>query len=683
MSTAVMTKTLTVALAGQPNTGKSTVFNRLTGARQHVGNWPGKTIEKKTGVVHYNDNLYHVVDLPGTYSLTANSLEENIARDFLIEEAPDVVIMMSDASQLERTLYLLTEIKLLGRPVILALNMVDVAEAQGKKFDIEILSNSLGVPVVPMNAAKGLGTEKLLPLVEELGRGEKPEAEFCLGEAEDISKYETLRSVISGHVPAPYTEAWMTVKLLEGDKKAESLARDNIPSDDWNKVQQILGKIKDGPLLVAGARYDWIHQVVSHVLVESNNTEKKSKKKSGFDKAATHPFWGKVIAIGIMLLSFVVAFLIATPGMTLAQMALPALSAGVRGLCTGAPLWVGSLFADGLIPGIGMAVMMLAFIFGVYLVFGVLENVGYLARLAYVFDTAMNGIGLHGKSFMPLLMSFGCNIAGVTGTRVIDSWRQRMITLVMVSIVPCMALWAVVSFMGTLFFGAGVPLVIIALLAVMVLHLCLTSLILRKFVLKGERTGLIMELPPYHKPNWKTIWGYVWNQVKSFLKRAGTLITLISLLVWALSYRTNGDMDNSILAAIGRFFDPVSHLMGLDWRLFVALIAAVASKEASLSVLAVLYGIGQKATSIMSMIFLGEGSFENMALTGALAQAVSPASALGFIFAFFFSIPCIGTVATIYSETKSLKWTIGASAYYTLASFVAGVLAYHIGLLIF
>lgn len=682
MSTASKTRILTVALAGQPNTGKSTVFNRLTGARQHVGNWPGKTIEQKTGTYNFENNSYNIVDLPGTYSLTANSPEERISRDFLINGNSDVVVIMTDASQLERTLYLLAEIRLLPVPVVLALNMMDVAKKQGKIINVKNLQNSLGVPVVPMVAAKGIGLDQLLTIVAEYSQSGKFETEEYLNDSDCIEKYMALKLLISGQIPAPYSEKWMAVKLIEGDNDAIDIVRENISHSKWKRMEQILQIIIDGPLLVASARYNWIQRAVSASLnYENGKTE--TRKKSGFDWAATHPLWGKFIAVGIMILAFAAAMIVAIPIMMITQMALPAFSSGIRDLLSGMPLWISSLFADGLVPGLGVALMMLSYIFGVYLVFGILEDVGYLSRLAYVFDRSMNRLGLHGKSFMPLLMSFGCNIAGVTGTRIIDSWRQRMVTLVMVSIVPCLALWAVVSFMGTIFFGPAVPLIVISLLVVMVLHLVLTSSLLRKFVLKGEKIGLIMELPPYHKPNWKTIWGYVWSQIKGFLKRAVTLITLITILVWALSYQPDGNMENSALAIIGRFFDPVSGLMGLDWRLFVALVAAVAAKEASLSVLAVLYGIGQSAVSITSLIIPGSGGFEDMALIGALSGSVSPASALAFIFAFFFSIPCIGTVATIYTETKSLKWTAGCSVYYTLSSFVAGILAYHIGLLIF
>ena len=682
MSTVNASKTRVIALAGQPNTGKSTVFNRLTGARQHVGNWPGKTVEQKSGVFSRGDLRYQLVDLPGTYSLTANSLEEKIARDFIMNEEPEAVVVMADASQLERSLYLLTEIKLLPVPVVLALNMMDIAFEQGKEIQADELEKQLGVRVVPMTAAKGDGVEELLSAikyaVEEDSGSNSSETLVPMFDADPL--YMNVKNLVSNRLGAGSSTDWITVKLIEGDQNTVSEVRSKLSESEWNKLSGVLKEIENGQLHAAGLRYNWIAEVLSLTVNRRRDPERKTRGKS-FDRAATHPLWGKVIAVIIMVLGFAAAMLVAFPVMGVVQPAMEALSGIVSSGSANVPAWFVSMIADGLIPGIGVALMMLSYIIGVYIVFGLLEDVGYVARLAYVFDRPMNKLGLHGKSFMPLLMSFGCNIAGVTGTRVIDSWQQRMVTLVMVSIVPCLALWAVVSFMGTIFFASAMPIVILALLVVMVLHLSLTSFLLRKFVVPGEATGLIMELPPYHKPNWKTIFGHVWTQMKSFLKRAFTLIAVLSVVTWVLSYRADGNMELSVLASIGKFFDPVTSFFGLDWRLFIALLAAIIAKEASLSVIAVLYGLGG-STSITSFLLGGSG-FAHTELTGTIAAMVSPASALAFIFAFFFTIPCVGTVATIYSETKSLKWTIGSSLYYIATSLIAGGLAYRVGLLIF
>lgn len=678
MSSSADTKTKVIALSGQPNTGKSTVFNHLTGAKQHVGNWPGKTVEQKSGEFTVEGSRCQLIDLPGTYSLTANSLEEKIARDFIINDKPDVVVVMADASQLERSLYLLTEVQMLPVPVILALNMMDVAGQQGKSIQIDQLEKRLGVRVVPMTAAKGEGLEDLVLAISAVGNEEGCEPVVPMLDGDPV--YLKIKNVISGKIPKSFSEAWVTVKLIEKDPEIMKVIGDKLLDKEWAQISAILDEVDNGQLYAASTRYNWIAEVLASV-VEKKGEDQSIRRGRTFDKAATHPVWGKLMAVLIMILGFAAAMIIAMPLMGVVQPAANGLASIVRSLFTGSSFWFGSLLADGLIPGLTVSLMMLAYIFGVYIVFGLLEDIGYITRLAYVFDRSMNRIGLHGKSFMPLLMSFGCNIAGVTGTRVIDSWQQRMVTLVLVSIVPCMALWAVVSFMGTIFFASAMPLVILSLLIVMLLHLSLTSFLLRRFIAPGETTGLIMELPPYHKPNWKTIFGHVWTQVKSFLKRACTLIALLSVVTWVLTFRTDGNMDLSVLATIAKLFDPVTNFLGLDWRLFVALMAATIAKEASLSVIAVLYGLGS-ASSITSFI-LGGSAVEHSVLAGTIAQTVNPASALAFIFAFFFSIPCLGTVATIHSETKSLKWTIGSSLYYIAGSLIAGGLAYRVGLIIF
>ncbi len=678
MSSSIAVKTAKIALAGQPNTGKSTVFNRLTGSKQHVGNWPGKTVEQKEGFFLFKGRQFNIVDLPGTYSLTANSVEERISRDFLIKEKPDAVIVMADASQLERTMYFIAEIMLLSVPVVVALNMMDVAEKKGLIIDTEKLEMESGLRIIPVVASRGEGIDTL---IDEVCRLSASSEKGTVRDNLDIypAVCRNIYDLVRGNDTGIYSAGWLAVKLAEDDSEAMEIAESIFDKETMDRVKKLLSGAGEGPLIAAGARFDWISRIVSASVSNTGNGQ-SGRKWAGFDRAATHPFFGGVIAFFVMIFAFAAAMAVAMPVMMLIRPATVFITGFIRNTLT--VFWLGSMLADGLIPGISVALMMLSYITGVYLVFGFLEDVGYLPRMAYVFDRPMNRIGLHGKSFMPLIMSFGCNIAGVTGTRVIDSWQQRMITLVMASIVPCLALWAVVSFIGVIFFKSAMPYIILSLFAAMLLHLSLTSFVMRKFIVKGKTTGLIMELPPYHRPNWRTILSHVWVQVKAFLKRAVTLIAFLSVIVWALSFQKDGNMDNSVLAIIGKFFDPVTSLIGLDWRLFIALIASMIAKEASLSVIAVLYNVGGSALSITSFFF-SHGGYEKAALAGTILDTVSPASALAFIFAFFFSIPCIGTVATIYSETKSLKWTAGSSLYYLLTSFTAAALAYRVGLLIF
>ena len=674
----------TVALAGQPNTGKSTIFNRLTGSKQHVGNWPGKTVEKKEGAFKYNGQSYKLVDLPGTYSLTANSLEEIIARDFIIKEQPDVLIVVVDASQLERTLYLVAETAMLRTETIVALNMMDIAEKEGRELSPEAMGKQMGIKVIPMVAAKNKGIPELLEAIRESVDSGKPDKrpEQQVLEGDTLALLNEIRLIIKGCVPSPYSEEWTALKLLEGDEEISGLMRNRLEPGRWLEINKIVND--SDALLVADSRYEWIQKIISS---SGGSPDRKNilARRHKFDRIATHPVWGKFVAVGILFFVVITALSIGFPLGTAVMRAVPLVAEGTRTLLASAPVWLSSMMADGVIVGVGLATALSFFLMAVFIVVGFLEDVGYLPRLAYVFDPFMQRLGLHGKSFMPFLMSFPCNISGVLGTRVIDSWRQRLITVVMTPIIPCLAIWAMVGFIGTIFFGARTPLIVVALLIAVAFHLILTSFLLRRIVVKGESTGLIMELPPYHKPNLKTIWGYAWINGKAFLKRGFTLIALVSVVIWLLTYFPNGNIETSFLASTGKFLNPVGQLMGFDWRLMVCLIVSMAAKEASLATIAIIYGVGQKVSSmtgVMGAMFT-TGIYEREALGSILLQTISPAAALAFLFALTFSIPCLATIGALYSETRSLKWTASASVYYTLMSLIAGILAYHAGLLIF
>lgn len=677
------TRTFIVALAGQPNTGKSTVFNRITGSRQHVGNWPGKTVEQKTGTLEYKGDTYRVVDLPGTYSLTANSIEETIARDFIIDGHPDVVVVVVDASQMERTLYMVAETIQLPSPVIVALNMMDVAEHEGGQVDAKALETSIGVKVVPMVASRNKGVSELLETIHNVahdGKEYSPSRPEIGGEYRSL--LEDVQAKISGHVPAPYSDDWVAIKLLENDKAIAQLMKSQIEPGRWKELSAVIEQNDKGQLIAASARYEWIESVTS-VSIKHPEQGESVRRGTRFDRMATHRIWGPFVALGIVLATIIAVMAIGMPFSFGIISLLPMLSGGTMAALAGAPAWLSSMVAEGLIPGIGVTLSVLLFMMAVFLVVGFLEDIGYMPRLAYVTDRFMRRLGLHGKSFMPLFMSFTCNMIGVMGSRMVDSWRQRLTTLILAPIIPCMAVWAVVGFVGAVFFGVSAPLVMLALLVVMVLHLFVTSFLLRHTVLAGESIGLIMELPPYHRPNWSTIWNYVWTHAKAFLKRGGTIIALLVVVIWALSYFPSGAMETSLLASVGKVFQPVGNLMGMDWRLVVSLIVGFISKEAALASMAVLYGIGSATSTTVPALMLGGATFEHAALGSTMMATISPATALAFVFALFFSIPCLATVGIMYGETKSLKWTVGGAAYYVIASLVFGIIAYNVGLLIF
>ena len=683
-------KVITVGFAGQPNTGKSTIFNRITGLKQHVGNWPGKTVEQKTGLANYKDITYRCVDLPGTYSLSANSLEERIARDFILKERPDVIVVVADASQLERTLYMVAEAIPLSVPIVVALNMVDVAELRETKIDTKMLEKAIGTTIVPLVASKGKGIAELLEAIYQVSQQKKAAPPKATPGYVFDTKYQDLLSKIKENIndstPEGYPAEWIALKLLEEDEEITQIMQQKMATDDWQETEILLKEAGDGRLVVADGRYKWIAKIMASTVIKLG-LEESLRKRNRFDRIATHPIGGYLLAVAIVLLSLVITAVIAFPLAMVVMGYVPVLVELALTLPGEMPTWLSGVIAYGLIPGVGMGLSMFFFVIAISLVLGFLEDIGYMARLGYLFDGFMQRIGLHGKAFMPLFMSIGCNVAGIVGGRVMDSWRQRMLLLIMASIIPCTALIPITGFFIVLFFDAGTGfLVVLALIAATIIHLMISARLFGATALKGEATGLIMELPPYHRPNWRTIGIFVAGKGKEFLHRAVTLIAVASMVIWLLSYFPGGGIEGSYLASFGKTFEPIGQLMGMDWRLLVCWMTAGIAKETALAAMAVIYGIMPGAgTSITGMLVdvMAGRTGDGAALDLYVLEAVSPASALAFIFAVFFSIPCIVAVGVVYSETRSLKWTLGIASYYTLMSLIAGIIAYNIGLLIF
>lgn len=679
-------KGITVGFAGQPNTGKSTIFNRITGLKQHVGNWPGKTVEQKTGKVTHNNSLIYCVDLPGTYSLSTNSLEEKITREFILKEKPDVVVVVIDASQLERTSYLLAEIVDLQIPYVLALNMIDVAQNMGIKIDAKKMQEEIGAPVVPLVAAKGKGISELLEAISEVAqRGELENRTINIYKDEIDSGIQRISEIVKEEKIDKYPAEWTAIKMLEGDEEIIRYCKDGMLATNWFEIKHIRGKLADGRMIIAGQRYNWISEIMKKA-VKRPNVEELSAKRGKFDKIATHPILGYLLAMIIIVTGLVVTVVIGMPVSFMIMGFVPTLSAAASSLLSGMPSWLSGSIVFGLIPGVGIGIAMGSMVMAIAFVLGTLEDIGYMARLGYLFNSFTKRIGLHGKAFMPLLLSLVCNVSGIVGSRVMDSWKQRMLLLVMASIIPCTALIPIIGLIVLQFFTPAQSLLIYSGLAVAtVLHLMFTARLFGATFLKGKQTGLIMELPPYHKPNWRTIFIFVEKKGKKFLKEAVTIIAAASVIVWFLSYFPGEGIDNSYLASFANLFEPIANLMGWDWRLFTSWLTAGVTKGTALSTMAVLYGISApEGTSIMGMMVdIIAGGGEYIGLGAAIRGAVSQASALAFVFAVYFSVPCLASVGVVYSETGSLKWTLGTAAYYTGMSLIAGIIAYQVGMLIF
>ncbi|MDO4522652.1 MAG: ferrous iron transporter B [Eubacteriales bacterium] len=595
-----------IALLGQPNSGKSTVFNALTGSRQHVGNWPGKTVERSEGSYKYRKETISVVDLPGSYSLTADSEEEKITRDYIIGGNADLVLVMADSSQLSRSLYMLADFSKLDAPAILLLNMEDIAKEQGKTVNVKLLESRLGIPVLSFVAA-------------------------------DLKRYGELKDKIY--------EALHTVPRLKTEK------------------------CKDGQ------EFLWIKKIMDGAVTGTQ----KPYTLSRFDRMATGCVSGKVFACAAMLLAFICSMIVALPlmgiGAMIPQIFTPLLQMAMDSL--GVHSFLASIVSV-LIPNtVYFAFSMSGFVFGVNFVFSFLEDIGYIARVAYVFDGFMSRLGVQGKSICSMIMGFGCTIGGAAGARVIDNYGQRLLTIALTWAVPCAAIWSVVPVLAAFFFGSGAILVVLGILAYMVLMIFVVSRVFGKKLSPTEgRTGLIMELPPYHKPHWKNILYTAWTRAVDIFKRALRTIFLISVILYLLTFSVSGNIEDSILYHIGIFIEPVTKFFGMGWQTFMAFVSSAFAKEAVLGVLnAVFAGKG----SLISGTFQAKSfGVDSSILAAVMPTMISKAEALAFLFAVSFNVPCVMALSTTYRETHSLKWTVRLALFYTGSALILSCLIYHI-----
>lgn len=534
-----MTQTsLTIALAGNPNSGKTTIFNNITGARQHVGNYPGVTVERREGFRKFQNQELLIVDLPGTYSLTAHSLDEVVARDVIITEKPDILVNVLDSSNVERNLYLAAQLLELERPVVLALNMTDVAATMGLPVDAAALSRKLGIPVVNMVGNRNVGTDELLKTVIETAANNRQQA-FVIDYGPQVeAKIKQLQELLAVVPEVKYPIRWLAVKLLEDDQDIRT-AVSNMPggSEILNSADAARRELKetfgdDAELTIAEYRYRFAGEIYRSVVADGSRHIQTASDK--IDNILTHRIFGLPIFFGIMWLLFNIVF-------TLGAYPQDWIDAGISGFgdLLAAHMADGdlkSLIVDGIIGGVGSVLVFLPQILLLFLGISLLEDTGYMARAAFVMDRVMRAVGLHGKSFIPLLLGFGCSVPAIMGSRTLENPRDRMVTILVAPLMSCSARLPVYTLLAGAFFSeqiAGTVLFSIYLLGILLA--VGMAMIFRKYLFPGSTEAFVMEMPPYHMPTMRSIVTHMWERSALYLKKAGTLILAASILVWFMT----------------------------------------------------------------------------------------------------------------------------------------------------
>ncbi|MCL4478686.1 MAG: ferrous iron transport protein B [Deltaproteobacteria bacterium] len=655
---------ITVALAGNPNVGKSTIFNILTGLNQHVGNWPGKTVERKEGMTRYDGKEFKIIDLPGTYSLSSGSIEETIAANYIVREHPDVVVSIIDATNLERNMYLLTQIIETGAKVVVALNMLDLAVSGGIEINVEELERHLGIPVIPVIATKNRGIKELLSVINDTVDDKRIVNPAPIKYSRTIEDFINDLAARLSRFRLPFNNIrWVAIKILEGDDNVINGLKAIIDQGTLNYIKETQSKVESLIVEITDARYGWIHKIASAAVTPLRLNVITFTDK--LDHLLTNQFLGLVILTVVLGLIFWLTFSISLPMQIWISGFFSMLGGKLGVYLAHAPVWLKGFLINGLIYGVGTVVSFFPLIFIFFIFLGILEDTGLLARSTFIMDRIMHILGLHGKGFICLLTGYGCNVPGIMCSRVLDNETDRKLSILINPFIPCSARFIVTSLFVSVFFPDHAALVMLSTIGISFAVVIMSGFIMRKTVLKGEKSPLIIELPLYRKPNAKTVGLYAWNKTISFLQRAGTYIVGATIVIWFLSHYPGNSMSGSVLGIFGRWIEPAGKLIGFSWRLIVALITGFTAKETSIATLTVLYNATDTGT-----------------LSVALKQQLTPLIAYVFIIFQTLYIPCLATVVTMKKELNDNKLLVIGIVYPLIVAFIISFLIYRIGLLI-
>ncbi len=679
-----MADVINVGFIGNPNCGKTTLFNAFTGANLKVANWPGVTVEKKEGRAFYEEQEFKLIDLPGIYSLSSYTMEETVSRECIMSDEVDVIVDVVDASCLERNLYLTLQLLELGKPVILALNMMDVVEERNMEIDLHRLPEMLGIPAIPVSARKRTGLSILLHAVahhneyntqgpfihhhkgKTTAHRHNHHEEYAMVYDDYIEdKIDLIMTALTAEYPDISNKRWHAIKLLEGD----SAVAKNHPLE----LSDVIDRSYEKDMI--NQKYDFIEEIIKEILVN------KSKKEASTDKIdcyLTSKWLGLPIFLGIMALVFFLTFTIGDWLKGFFEIGLDAFSAfvtdGLSALHT-SPLLI-SLIVDGIISGVGGILTFLPNIFILFLALAILEDSGYMSRVAFVMDDIMSRLGLSGRAFLPLLLGFGCTVPAVMASRALEHKKDRFKTILVTPFMSCSARLPIYVLFSSMFFGKYAMLVCYSMYLLGIIVAIGTAYVLSKIDGSKAEHALLIELPEYKSPNAHTIAIYVWQKIKDYLTKAGTVIFIASVIMWGiLNFGPQGyvtEISESFGSLIGKAIVPVFTPIGLGyWQIIVALIAGIAAKEVVVSSCGVLFGI-QNITTAHGM--------DAMVVTlGAMGFTAANAYAL-MVFCLLY-VPCTATIATIHRELGSWKSTFGIILFQLGTAWIMSCLVYHIGLL--
>ena len=693
---------INVALVGNPNCGKTSLFNFVSGANERVGNYSGVTVEAKEGEAHLDGYTFKLVDLPGTYSLSAYSPEELYVRKQLVEQTPDVVVNVIDASNLERNLYLTTQLIDMNLRVVCALNMFDEAERRGDHLQISTLSQLMGLPIVPTVFTSGRGVEQLFRTVIDIYEGNAPSSDTIfparhihINHGHEIEHgIEEIQSYLKSeeNVRQRYSTRYLAIKLLEHDKSAEAFVG-KFPSaskiiaardEAARRVQE--ETLNDSETAIMDAKYGFIHGALEEAGYEMGIAHDTYHLTHLFDRIITHKYLGFPLFILLLWLMFATTF-------SLGQFPMDWIDAGVA--------WIGEklgqimpagplrdMLIDGVIGGVGAVIIFLPQILILYLFISFMEDSGYMARAAFIMDRLMHKMGLHGKSFIPLIMGFGCNVPAVMATRTIESRRSRLITMLILPLMSCSARLPIyIMIIGTFFATKYQSMVMILIYTIGIVMAILMSRLFSRYLVKGEDTPFVMELPPYRFPTAKAIGRHTWEKGKQYLKKMGGIILVASIVVWALGYFPHNpsltpaeQKEQSYIGRMGKTIEPAFTLQGFNWKLDISLIAGVGAKEIVASTIGVLYS-NDDSFGDDDSFSTDTGKYE-LLRQQMQSEGITPLVAFSYLLFVLLYFPCLATIVAIRHESGSWRWALFAAGYTTLLAWTVSALVTQIGLLI-